>query len=115
MVKSTEGLHNHECQGQRRFRFIGGSLSHRHQYRKKSATAPANTSRNIHRAVGARDERSQHRVMQYFTRRAMTLRLAATVSALLLWTTSASTQVRLPSDAAVQAMLQQLVNSHGIR
>jgi len=45
----------------------------------------------------------------------MTLRLAATVSALLLLATSASTQVRLPSDSAVQAMLQQLVSNHGIR
>lgn len=45
----------------------------------------------------------------------MMLRLAATVSALLLVTTSASRQVPLPSDSAVQAMLQQLVNNHRIR
>ena len=45
----------------------------------------------------------------------MTARIVATVSALLLLTTSASTQVQLLSDSAVQAMLQRLVNEHGIR
>ena len=53
--------------------------------------------------------------MQYLTRTAMMLRLAATVSVLFLVTTSASTQAPLPSDSALQAMLRQLVDSHKIR
>jgi D-alanyl-D-alanine-carboxypeptidase/D-alanyl-D-alanine-endopeptidase len=44
----------------------------------------------------------------------MPLRLVRVVSVLLLLATSATTQARLPSDAAVKAMLQQLVDSHGI-
>jgi Beta-lactamase len=44
----------------------------------------------------------------------MPLRLVRVVSVLLLLATSATTQARLPSDAPVKAMLQQLVDSHGI-
>jgi CubicO group peptidase (beta-lactamase class C family) len=45
----------------------------------------------------------------------MTFRFATAVCAFLLLTMSATTQGRLPSDSAVKAMLQQLVDGHGIR
>jgi CubicO group peptidase (beta-lactamase class C family) len=45
----------------------------------------------------------------------MTPRAVATVSALLLLITPASTEVQLLPDSAIRAMLQQLVNEHDIK
>ena len=53
--------------------------------------------------------------MQYLKRTAVAPRLATMVFALLLLAAPAFSQVPFPADSTVQAMLQQLVNSHGIR
>ena len=53
--------------------------------------------------------------MQYLKRTAVAPRLATMVLALLLLAPPAFSQVPFPADSTVQAMLQQLVNNHGIR
>ena len=53
--------------------------------------------------------------MQYLKRTAVAPRLATMVFALLLLAPRAFSQVPFPADSTVQAMLQQLVNNHGIR
>ena len=53
--------------------------------------------------------------LRLFTRTAVATRISAIVCALVLVTAPASAQAPFPPDSKVQVLLQQLVNSHGVR
>jgi len=53
--------------------------------------------------------------LRWFTRTAVTPAFSAIVYALVLVTAPASAQAPFPPDSKVQVLLQQLVNSHGVR